>query len=137
MKFIVYRNSDGMIMRTGECSDSDASLQASVNETVIEGEADDEEEYILAGVVTLRPELTAAWDKTSVVASGIDTATLGSSLPNPTQVAVTVPEGASIPEAEEVTEGIFIFATPIAGTYTVTVLPPFPYQPHTQVITAI
>lgn len=136
MKFIVYRDSDGAILRSGECPDDTLSLQAQTDETAIEGEANDSTQYISGGVVTARPTLTATWNKTTITANGSDTATFGSTLPNPTTVTVGVPVSATAPEAEQVTTGTFSIATPISGEYTVTVMPPFPYMPVTQVITA-
>jgi hypothetical protein len=53
-RFIVYSN-EGEILRTGVCQDSDLSLQAQVNETVMEGVALDHQDYIVDGVVTKRP----------------------------------------------------------------------------------
>lgn len=136
MKFIVYKTSNGMILRSGECPDSDLALQASTGEAAIEGEANDDTHYIVGGVVTARPALTATWNKTTVGANGIDTATFGLNLPNPTQVLVTVPDGAVTPVPENVTTGTFSFATPVAGEYTVYVNPPFPYKPTSKTIKA-
>lgn len=137
MKYIVYRDSDGAILRTGDCPDDVLSLQAQTGETAIEGEADDDTHYIVAAVVTERPTLTATWDKTTITADGVDQATLGSTLPNPTNLMVTVvPEGVQQPDPEEVTTGTFTFATPVAGEYTILVTPPFPYIAVTQVIIA-
>lgn len=138
MQFIVYRNTDGMILRTGECLFEVLSLQAQTGETAIGGEADDATEYINTTnqSVIARPSLTATWNKTTITANGTDTATLGSSLPNPTIVTVDVPTGAVLPDPEEVTAGSFSLATTISGDYTVRIYPPFPYMSITQVITA-
>lgn len=137
MKFIVYSDLDGRILRVGECVDALFDSQSLSGESVIEGEANDEEEYILAGVITPRPEITAIWNKTAISADGADTATFGSTLPNPTDISVMVPDGAISPEVETVTSGTFEFATPIVGEYTLSIVPPFPYQPISQVITAV
>lgn len=137
MKFIVYNNTTGAILRTGECPDADLALQAQTGETAIEGEANDATQYIDGGSVVSRPALTAVWNKSSVTANGSDTATFGSTLPNPTIVTVVVPDGAETPPAETVTIGTFSFATPVAGEYTITVSPPFPYKPIIKTITAI
>lgn len=137
MNYVVYRDSDGSIVRAGKCPDDELENQALTGETAIEGEADDTTQYVYSGIVSSRPEIAATWDKIEITANGSDTATLGSSLPNPTIVFVSVPDGAIPPDVETVTTGIFEFATPIAGTYTLIVTPPFPYQPHTQIITAI
>ena len=55
MDFIVY-NSEGMIIRTGSCSDSDISIQAGENEFVIEGIADDSCQMIVDGKVIDKPD---------------------------------------------------------------------------------
>lgn len=138
MKFIVYKNSNGMIVRYGDCQDDMLAEQAETGETAMEGEAEDTTQYISAGVITARPALTATWNKTTITANGVDQATFGSGLPNPTSVMLTtVPDGAHLPEEpEEVTTGTFTFATPISGAYTIIVTPPFPYIPVTQEIVA-
>lgn len=136
MNFIVYNNTTGIILRVGECHEDILANQAQIGETAIEGVANDETEYISGGIVASRPAITATWDKTAVTANGSDTATLGATLPNPTVVIVSVPDGVISPEPEEVTTGSFTFATPISGEYTVVVTPPAPYLKHTQVITA-
>ncbi|WP_025041034.1 hypothetical protein [Nitrosospira briensis] len=137
MNYIVYETTTGAIVRSGECQDDMLDDQARVGETAIEGEADDTTQYVDGGLVASRPEITALWNKTEVAANGSDTATLGTSLPNPTEVSVSVPDGAVAPETEIVTSGTFSFATPIAGSYTINVIPPFPLRPHTQIIAAI
>jgi len=138
VKFIVYRNSDGMILRSGETLWETLSLQAQAGETATSDDADGATQYInvSTGAVTTRPTLTATWNKTSITANGSDTAIFGSTLPNPTTVIVGVPVSATTPEAEQVTTGTFSITTTIAGEYTVTITPPFPYIPVTQVITA-
>lgn len=137
MKFVVYKNFNGMILRAGECPDDWLSSQANTGETAMEADADDANYYISGGSIAARPTLSAVWNKTTITANGADQAIFGSGLPNPTTVSVTVvPEGVQIPDPEDVTTGTFSFATPIAGAYTVIVTPPFPYIPVTQVITA-
>ncbi|SHM10748.1 hypothetical protein SAMN05216428_1146 [Nitrosospira sp. Nsp11] len=137
MNFLVYETTTGAIVRSGQCQDDMLDSQSRSGETAIEGEADDATQYVDSGVVSSRPTITATWSKLEVIANGSDTTTLGSSLPNPTEVFVFVPDGAVAPEMEIVTSGTFSFATPIVGSYTINVIPPFPYQPHTQIITAI
>lgn len=138
MKFIIYKTSTGIILRTGECPDDMLGSQALTGETAIEGEANDETQYISGGAVTVRPDITfvASWNKTTVSANGVDTATFGPGLPNPTSVSVQVPNGATTPTDEIVTGGTFSFATPIAGEYVVTVVPPLPHMPYSQLIIA-
>ena len=51
MNFIIY-NSTGTILRTGSCPNSMLSIQAQNGETVIEGQANQNAQYISDGVVT-------------------------------------------------------------------------------------
>ena len=51
MNFIIY-NSTGTILRTGSCPNSMLSIQAQNGETVIEGVANDQTQYIADGEVT-------------------------------------------------------------------------------------
>lgn len=52
--FIVYI-ANGTIQRTGTCSDDDFTLQAGLNELVIEGEANDATQMIVNGLVVNKP----------------------------------------------------------------------------------
>lgn len=56
--FIVYK-SDGVIVRTGSCVDSDFDLQAAQGEFVIEGIADDTFSVISDGNIVDAPEINA------------------------------------------------------------------------------
>lgn len=57
--FVVY-DSDGEILRTGRCADSDFDLQAGPGQSVMEGVADDSTQRVVAGAIV---------DKTSVFES--------------------------------------------------------------------
>ena len=52
MEFIVYNESTGDILRTGMCSDNNILLQAQEGESVIEGVANINNQYILNNEVT-------------------------------------------------------------------------------------
>ena len=56
--FIVYK-SDGVIVRTGSCVDSDFDMQAAEGEFVIEGIADDTLSVISDGKIVNAPEINA------------------------------------------------------------------------------
>lgn len=56
--FIVYK-SDGVIVRTGSCVDSDFNMQAAQGEFVIEGIADDTLSVISDGNIVDAPEINA------------------------------------------------------------------------------
>jgi hypothetical protein len=64
--FIVYDTS-GTILRTGTCTESDFSLQAGENETVIEGNADDATQLIVNGEVTAKSEPSDAEKNAAVM----------------------------------------------------------------------
>jgi hypothetical protein len=59
--FIVY-DTNGDILRTGTCVDSDLALQAGDGEFVIEGEADDELHTIVDGKIVDKPPPPAPTD---------------------------------------------------------------------------
>lgn len=90
----------------------------------------DAEWYYVSGVKTARPLFSsvATWNKTTIDADGVDTATL-SGLPNPTNMVVQVPmgKGLDLPGPFTETSGSFSLTTTVAGTYLVLV-EAFPYQ---------
>lgn len=52
MKLIIHNTKSGEILRTGSCPEEMLSIQAQEGETVIEGEANDQTQYIVDGIVT-------------------------------------------------------------------------------------
>lgn len=54
MNFIIY-NSQGRILRTGQCSDADVLLQANEGEYVLQGIANQSTQYIVDGTVVDLP----------------------------------------------------------------------------------
>lgn len=134
--YVVYDTASGRVKRLLNCEPSHISANVQTGESSLEGVADSQTQYISGGAITARPSITATWNKTTIAANGADAAVLGATLPNPTTVSVKVPAGAVSPSDETVTGGSFSLATPIAGSYAVTVTPPFPTRVHTQTITA-
>jgi len=128
---VVFDSMSGEILRTGHVHTYMAAMQAQVGETVIEGTANDATQYILAGVVTDKPQLALTPDKTTVIADGVDVSTT-LSVPNPTNVVITGPANDSF----QVTDGSLELTFDTAGTYTVT-LSAFPYLDQTIEITAV
>ena len=64
-KFIVFNNLTGKILRTGSCSDNNFLLQAQLNETVIEGEANDvTQKVVVTGYGEYEAPVMAITDKT-------------------------------------------------------------------------
>jgi hypothetical protein len=111
-----------------------------INEFLIDQDLDQAAQYIVDpgtnNAVTTRPLLStiASWTATSLSANGTATVTL-SSLPNPSNYSIQVPEGVnSIPDGV-VTTGSLIFKTNYPGLYTVTI-DSFPFQLYKQTITA-
>ena len=58
MKSYIVYDSDGIIVRTGVCSQHDLHLQAIDGQFVIEGEADDASKMIVDGKIVDKPEPT-------------------------------------------------------------------------------
>ena len=56
MKSYIVYNSDGIIIRTGVCSQHDLHLQAVDGQFVIEGEADDASQIVVDGEIVDKPE---------------------------------------------------------------------------------
>lgn len=63
--FAVYNPTTGAILRVGQCQESDMGLQAGAGEEAVERvdeSHNDANAYVLAGVVTARPEMGATID---------------------------------------------------------------------------
>lgn len=103
MKFLVYDNATGHILRTGCCPDDHLGMQASAGETAIEGEADDAMHYIRDGLVTDKMAIAATLSGTTI-----------SGLPIPATVTV---EGVRY----DVTDGVAELSFNLPGTYQVKV----------------
>jgi hypothetical protein len=75
-------------------------------------------------VLSTKPLLTtvATWDKVSIHATGTDAATLGTGLPNPTEISIQVitAEGAETIAPFNATTGSLVLKSLIIGTYSVT-----------------
>jgi hypothetical protein len=57
--FVIY-NSEGTILRTGSCPDSMFDMQCGDNESILEGAANDETQYVVDGVIVDKPDPTPA-----------------------------------------------------------------------------
>jgi hypothetical protein len=75
-------------------------------------------------VLSTKPLLTtvATWDKVSIHATGTDAATLGTGLPNPTEISIQIitAEGAETIAPFNATTGSLVLKSLIIGTYWVT-----------------
>ena len=56
MNFIVYANATGRILRSGSCANELIAAQARDSETALESDAQAETHYVVAGVVTAKPQ---------------------------------------------------------------------------------
>lgn len=74
--------------------------------------------------LSTKPLITtvATWDVTTIDADGVDAATLGATLPNPTSISILIltAQGAEHIAPFDVTDGSFVLKSLIAGMYSVT-----------------
>ena len=87
-----------------------------------------------------KPLLTtvATWDKTTLDADGVDAATLGTGLPNPTSIyiSITTAEGAELITPFDATTGSLVIKSNVVGVYQVTAMAEG-YKPYVTAITAV
>lgn len=86
--------------------------------------------YVLSNNISPRPlfSTVATFDKTTIDADGTDSATLGPSLPNPTQIScLQVPVGGGTVELTEITDGKIVIKSSLPGLIYFN-LQAFPYQ---------
>jgi hypothetical protein len=88
--------------------------------------------YALDGALTARPLPACTLDKTTIIADGLDTATL-SGIPAGSSVRVTDSNGTT---DYTVNDGAMEITADEPGTITITVTPAFPYKPLTVTVTA-
>ena len=86
-------------------------IQGGANESVLEGIANDETQYIVNEIITNKVENPATIDKTTLIADGVDAATI-SVLPNPSLIYVN-------DEIYTVIDGVFGFTVDTPGNYIV------------------
>lgn len=75
-----------------------------------------------------RPVFSDTWNfnKSSILPDGIDSATIGPGLPNPTKCYIATPEDVEHIEPFDLVDGQLSFTAPSVGTYIIT-LSAFPY----------
>lgn len=81
MDYCIY-DSNGQIIRTIQCPESQAQHQAQVNETLFTGLVNQRTQYFLNNELTGRPIMDVEIDKVTVSANGVDYITLSSVLDN-------------------------------------------------------
>lgn len=110
VRYAAYDVASGEITRIGTCREDDLALQG----TIIAPVGDfvrDSTHYVSAGVVTPKTASAAIIDKTTIVADGVDTATI-SGLPNPSLLDVN---GSEV----TVTDGTLELTTSLPGSYVI------------------
>ena len=112
--FIIY-DAIGTILRTGSCPDEMVSMQALPGETAMVGAARDDLQYISGGLVTDKPTIPSAIDKTTIFANATENATI-SGLPNPTHAVVS---GMGTNQNLDVTDGVLALNFDFTGVYKV------------------
>lgn len=116
MKNFIIHDALGQILRTGSCPDSMVADQLQPGETAIEGTANDATQYISGGIVTNKPAIGCTIDKTTMLANGVEVATI-SGLPNPTQARIV---GGGSNQQVTVTDGALELTFDLTGVYKVT-----------------
>ena len=74
--FVVYNPVNGQILRAGRCPENMVTIQAGLNELTLVGQGGDDKHYILNQIITIRPTMPIAVNKTIIVADGVDSAIL-------------------------------------------------------------
>jgi len=126
----VIFDATGKIERVVDCPDSMATRQVKSGESIIPGVANDNTQYVVAGVITDKPPMTTAINTTTVPADGVTPITI-TGAPIPCNFEVTGPANyfGSDPD------GTLQLTFNLAGTYTVK-LEAFPYLPMEYTINA-
>ena len=130
-QYAVYHPSSGEIVQVtinpnedlSSYTRDDGAVYLDVGATVIDPAMD----YVDTSgpVIASRPALNAVVDKTNVVADGVDAVTITSSQ-FPVDIAITGPTPYTGADAD----GVIVLTFDTAGTHTVLITPPFPYQPQ-------
>lgn len=113
MKFAVYENASGRILRVGNCAAALLGNQAKAGETAV-AVADDVKDNTHCwdgGAVAAKTAFGGSWDKTEITADGTDAATL-SGLPDPVDLII---DG----ELVNVTGGQLVFKATTPGDYVI------------------
>lgn len=146
MDYVIYNDSTGKITQFGRI-DSQPTFEGAPEapaplvpsgHTRLTNESVDSDLtwYYPSGVKTARPlfSTVASWNKTTIDGDGVDAATFGSSLPNPTSASYR--KGTTGPWSTEtsVTSGTYSFTATESGTYYIR-LSAFPYQDYEATIT--
>lgn len=138
--FVLYTTSTGKILNYIEQDDLSDPPTPGSGQTVLEVSVGTvvTDYYVVDGVVTLRPDLSAVatWDSLTLTANGVDTVTLGPSLPASTTYTITQTTDNGIdPVTGTVTDGSLTITTDAVGSFVVQLDGVFPYLADDVVIT--
>lgn len=114
-----YDKASGRVIGTGDLPDSMIPLQENETTGIVLETLDYETQYVPSGVVTPRPALTVAQNKTQITANGLDEWIVTGV---PVGALVTWPDGV----VTTVDDGEIVFTVDVVGTYNFTVNA-FPY----------
>jgi len=111
INYMCYNATTGKIFSSGQCVESDLSLQAKEGLTVIKTDTlvNDARYYVSDGTITEKAEISATWSAETVTADGSSEIVL-STLPTPCIVYI---DG----EAVSVEDGSLEFSTSAVGYY--------------------
>lgn len=133
LNYVIYNTSTGEITKSLQIYDENDTVSVANNvgggEASLQEDGEPSTHYVTGGVSTPKLALStvATWNTTTIDADGVDAATLGSSLPNPTRITVIASAPGIAPITQvNVTTGTFTLTTTTPGTYTV-ITEVFPY----------
>jgi hypothetical protein len=123
----VVHDAAGKIVNAGHCQDHMVAAQAlAPGDVGMETDApyDGRLYYVVASAIVARPAFSLAFDKTSLIANGTDTATL-----------TGLPAGSKV-GSHPVNDGVFTFASFVPGSYSFAI-EAFPMQPGSLTLTVV
>ena len=127
-RYIVYDPKTGEILKTGICPGNDFELQNKDGEKIIEGIADQKEQYIQNGEIVNRPQMPITINQTTVHADNTDTIIISN-----------IPTGATMiieREVYTIDDGVAELTFENPGTYRI-MIEKFPYKDVTLEVEAI
>ena len=121
--FVIYDITTGEIVNGINCLPDQMEQNVEIGQGFIEVTAfiDDAENYVLAGVITPKPPVTASIDKTTIAPDGVDTVTV-TGIPMGSHVTIKGP----VSQTGTINDGVASITVNLPGTYVITI-EAFPY----------